>query len=223
MKLLLDAYRLSGHEFADTDPLRMNPKRNGGQNRSVIDFKSFGFSEGDLDKNLNVSDIGSGIGVSEKTGWTLRKLISYLEKVYCGKVGFEYMHLNSRQERMFLREKIENLERFKPSKEEKLNTWRRLCKEECFNDFLVKKFANYKRFGIEGLNAVISGMGVLVEDAANYETEYMALGMAHRGRLNVLHCAFDLPAENIYELFMDKKSYSVDEEGDVKYHVGFEH
>ena len=96
MKLLLDAYRLSGHEFADIDPLQLNTERNGSQPRSVIDYRSFGFTEADLDKNLDVSDIGSGIGVSEKTGWTLRKLIAYLEKIYCNKVGFEYMHLNSR-------------------------------------------------------------------------------------------------------------------------------
>lgn len=104
--MLLDAYRLSGHEFADTDPLQLKLKKNGSQDRSVIDYKSFGFTEADLDKKLNVNDIGSGIGVSEKTGWTLRKLIGYLDKVYCGKVGFEYMHLNSRNERIFLREKI---------------------------------------------------------------------------------------------------------------------
>ena len=103
MKLLLDAYRVSGHEFADTDPLKLNLKKNGSQAHTVIDYKSFGFTEADLDKSIDVSDIGSGIGVSEKTGWTLRKLVEYLDKVYCGKVGFEYMHLNTRNERIFIR------------------------------------------------------------------------------------------------------------------------
>ena len=78
MKLLLDAYRVSGHEFADVDPLKLRLIKNGSQDPSVIDYKSFGFTEADLDKSINVNDIGSGIGVSEKTGWTLRKLIAYL-------------------------------------------------------------------------------------------------------------------------------------------------
>ena len=103
MKLLLDAYRVSGHEFADTDPLDLKLNKNGSQDLSVIDYRSFGFTEADLDKSINVNDIGSGIGVSEKSGWTLRQLIGYLNKVYCGKVGFEYMHLNSRFERIFIR------------------------------------------------------------------------------------------------------------------------
>jgi 2-oxoglutarate dehydrogenase E1 component len=78
MKLLLDAYRVSGHEFADTDPLDLRLTKNGSQEHSVIDYRSFGFTEADLDKSINVNDIGSGIGVSEKSGWTLRKLIGYL-------------------------------------------------------------------------------------------------------------------------------------------------
>lgn len=65
-----------------------------------------------------------------------------------------------------------------------------MCKDECFNEFLAKKFGNYKRYGVEGISSVVEGMSVIIDEAAKYGAEYLCLGMAHRGRFNVVHCSF---------------------------------
>lgn len=79
-----------------------------------------------------------------------------------------------------------------------MNTLKRLAKDQAFIDFLGSKFGNFKRFGIEGLNAATSALGELVESSAKFGAENILFGMAHRGRLNALHCVFDKPAEAIF-------------------------
>lgn len=93
------------------------------------------------------------------------------------------------------------------SKEERVKIWKRLCKDEMFNEFLAKKWGNYKRYGVEGINSVVEGLSVIIEEAAKYGTEYLALGMAHRGRFNIVHCSFGSSAEKIYDIYMDQKKY----------------
>ncbi len=112
------------------------------------------------------------------------------------------MHLLSKEERSFIKEQIENniesLESKDPTKEERKSTFNRLCHDQCFIDFLGNKFANFKRFGIEGLNAGTSALGALVEATVEEGFERLFLGMAHRGRLNTLHCVFEKPAQTIF-------------------------
>ena len=140
------------------------------------------------------------------------------------------MHLLNKQERDFikqeLQEKIELLQRQEPTKEEQLSTLYRLAKDQAFVDYLGSKFANFKRFGIEGLNSGTTALGQLVESAVSHGVENILFGMAHRGRLNALHCMFQKPAQLIFKEFFEKSAneeQSSEFSGDVKYHLGYTH
>lgn len=147
LRLLIDAYRLYGHQFADVDPLRYPSYKHSAQDRKVLDYKTYGFSEKDLDEDIETADGSSGIAQKVPKKWKLRNLIEYLEKVYCGKVGFECMHMLNKDERNFLREKFEDLDKFEPSKEAKIETFHKLLQDHCFNEILEKRFGSSKRFG----------------------------------------------------------------------------
>ena len=99
-----------------------------------------------------------------------------------------------------------------------------MCKDQSFIDFLASKFATLKRFGVEGLNTATVALEELVESAANNGAENFVLGMAHRGRLNTLHCVFDKPAQQIFKEFLEKSEEEEEDlgwaSGDVKYHLG---
>lgn len=110
--MLVDAYRLYGHQFADTDPLHYETPKHGALNPKVLDHKSYGFSDQDLELEVSTSDGSVGISTKIPKVWKLGKFIEYLRKVYCGKVGFECMHMLNRDERNFLREKFEDLDKF---------------------------------------------------------------------------------------------------------------
>lgn len=89
-----------------------------------------------------------------------------------------------------------------PSKEERLKAFERICKDQSFIDFLGNKFGNFKRFGIEGLNSATCALEQLAETSAELGAKNLILGMAHRGRLNTLHCVFDKPAQQIFKEFL---------------------
>jgi len=90
-----------------------------------------------------------------------------------------------------------------PTKEERYETFRRLCKDQCFIDFMLLRFTNAKRFGIEGLNSVTSSLGKLVEVASETGCGNIVMGMAHRGRLNALHCVLGKPAQQMFTEFLE--------------------
>jgi 2-oxoglutarate dehydrogenase E1 component len=127
----------------------------------------------------------------------------YLQSVYCEQAGYEYTHLLDKTESEFFKRLIEeNIESLKVkefTKEDSSKAFDRLCKDQSFIDFLSNKFANFKRFGIEGLNTATIALEELSETAAKTGTKKLVLGMAHRGRLNTLHCVFNKPAQQIFE------------------------
>jgi 2-oxoglutarate dehydrogenase E1 component len=96
----------------------------------------------------------------------------------------------------------------------------RICKDQSFIDFLGNKFGNFKRFGVEGLNSATCALEELVERSVAKGAKNLIFGMAHRGRLNTLHCIFDKPANVIFREFLEKTSSDLGESGDVKYHLG---
>lgn len=140
--------------MAKIDPLELDENR--GDPINVLDY----FTEADLDKEYYIYDETSTGVVKDKNKrfWKLRDLVQYLEKVYCGHVSYEYMHINNVVERDWIRAQIENYEEFQPSKEQRIRTFDRLCHEYSFSMFLQKKFTTSKRFGIEGLDSMISGL-----------------------------------------------------------------
>ena len=169
---MIEGYRSFGHQFAKIDPLYLPQNKNlhGKLHEDSLKASSFGFESSEMNETLTVQNM-RGDGPQKDNGpYTIQQFENYLTSVYCDKVVFEYNHLLSKEERDFIKmeleEKIELLQRQEPTKEEQLSTLHRLAKDQAFIDFLGTKFSNFKRFGIEGLNAGTTALGQLAESAA---------------------------------------------------------
>ncbi|CAD8094539.1 unnamed protein product [Paramecium sonneborni] len=226
--LLINKYRHRGHEKSQVDPLDLEHIQQIGKVKGYtkLDYSEY-FTEQDLEREFYIHAIGSTGITKDKQMMKLRDLINYLEKAYCGKISYEYMHIQSQEERDWFREQIEKYDEFMPSKEQKLKTFQRLGQEHAFSTFLQKKFNTSKRFGIEGCDSMISGLQSLIDAAAGAGAEHVVFGMAHRGRLNTLYNVFQKSAEEIMVEFQDLKSTFNEDiwgnSGDVKYHLGSVH
>ena len=214
---LINAYRIRGHLLADIDPLNMTSHR-----EAELDLENFGLTIWDLDREF----ITGGLH-DEKTA-TLRRILEILRKAYCGKVGIEYRHIQVKQEKEWIRRNIR--EQFVDTKplpiETKLELLQKLIEAEQFEQFLHKKYLGQKRFSLEGCETVIPMLDQLIEGASARGVDEIYMGMAHRGRLNVLSNIIGDPekgdmAERIFTVFegTSHPSFPADE-GDVKYHQG---
>ncbi len=210
---LINAYRIRGHLLADIDPLNMTS-----HHASELDLENFGLTIWDLDREF----ITGGLH-GEKTA-TLRRILDILRKAYCGKVGIEYRHIQSKEEKDWIRNQVrEHFVDIEPlSNETKKELLQKLIEAEQFEQFLHKKYLGQKRFSLEGCETVIPMLDQLVEGASAAGVDEIFLGMAHRGRLNVLSNIIDYSmAERIFTIFegTSHPSFPADE-GDVKYHQG---
>ncbi|HBR58453.1 MAG TPA: multifunctional oxoglutarate decarboxylase/oxoglutarate dehydrogenase thiamine pyrophosphate-binding subunit/dihydrolipoyllysine-residue succinyltransferase subunit, partial [Blastocatellia bacterium] len=214
---LINAYRTRGHLLADIDPLNMTS-----HTASELDLESFGLTIWDLDREF----ITGGLH-GEKTA-TLRRILEILRKAYCGKVGIEYRHIQSKEEKEWIRRQIR--EQFVDAEdldpEIRKDLLRKLIEAEQFEQFLHRKYLGQKRFSLEGCETVIPMLDQLVEGASERGVDEIYMGMAHRGRLNVLSnivgdAATGDMAERIFTVFegTSHPSFPADE-GDVKYHQG---
>ena len=210
---LINAYRIRGHLLADIDPLNMTSHR-----ASELDLENFGLTIWDLDREF----ITGGLH-GEKT-LTLRRILEILRKAYCGKVGIEYRHIQSKEEKEWIRAQIREhfVDTVPLAPEIKKELLQKLIVAEQFEQFLHKKYLGQKRFSLEGCETVIPMLDQLVENASAQGVEEIYMGMAHRGRLNVLcNIIDDTMAERIFTIFegTSHPSFPADE-GDVKYHQG---
>lgn len=210
---LINAYRIRGHLLADIDPLNMTS-----HHASELDLENFGLTIWDLDREF----ITGGLH-GEKTA-TLRRILDILRKAYCGKVGIEYRHIQSKEEKDWIRNQVrEQFVDIVPlSAETKKELLQKLIEAEQFEQFLHKKYLGQKRFSLEGCETVIPMLDQLVEGASALGVDEIFMGMAHRGRLNVLSNIIDYSmAERIFTIFegTSHPSFPADE-GDVKYHQG---
>jgi 2-oxoglutarate decarboxylase len=210
---LINAYRIRGHLLADIDPLNMTSYR-----AAELDLENFGLTIWDLDREF----ITGGLH-DEKTA-TLRRILDILRKAYCGKVGIEYRHIQSKEEKDWIRQQVrEQFVDTKPlSVEIKKALLVKLIEAEQLEQFIHKKYLGQKRFSLEGCETVIPMLDQLVENASEKGVEEIFMGMAHRGRLNVLSNIVDYSmAERIFTIFegTSHPSFPADE-GDVKYHQG---
>jgi 2-oxoglutarate dehydrogenase E1 component len=214
---LINAYRIRGHLLADIDPLNMTS-----HHTAELELENFGLTIWDLDREF----ITGGLH-DEKTA-TLRRILEILRKAYCGKVGIEYRHIQSKEEKEWIRSQVR--EEFVDTKplpvETKKELLQKLIEAEQFEQFLHKKYLGQKRFSLEGCETVIPMLDKLVEGSADQGIEEIYMGMAHRGRLNVLSNIVGDPdtgdmAERIFTVFegTSHPSFPADE-GDVKYHQG---
>jgi 2-oxoglutarate decarboxylase len=211
---LINAYRVRGHLIADIDPLHAMPLHY----HPELDIETYGLTIWDLDREF----ITGGLAGREYA--TLRDIIDILRRAYCGKVGIEYRHIQSKEQKTWLREAIrrEFVEPQPiPAEVKKQLLWK-LVSAEQFERFLHTKYLGQKRFSVEGCETIIAALDQLVEGAASRGVEDITLGMAHRGRLNVLANIMDEHfAERIFTSFEGSvhPNFPADE-GDVKYHQG---
>nr|MCU0238045.1 multifunctional oxoglutarate decarboxylase/oxoglutarate dehydrogenase thiamine pyrophosphate-binding subunit/dihydrolipoyllysine-residue succinyltransferase subunit [Pyrinomonadaceae bacterium] len=210
---LINAYRIRGHLLADIDPLNMTS-----HHASELDLENYGLTIWDLDREF----ITGGLH-GEKVA-TLRRILEILQKAYCGKVGIEYRHIQSKEEKDWIREQVRNqfVDTTPLSIETKKALLQKLIEAEQFEQFLHKKYLGQKRFSLEGCETLIPMLDQLVEKSSANGVNEIYLGMAHRGRLNVLSNIVDLTmAERIFTVFEGTfhPSFPADE-GDVKYHQG---
>ena len=210
---LINAYRVRGHLIADTDPLHALPI----QYHPELDIETYGLTIWDLDREF----ITGGLGGKESA--TLREILDILRRAYCGKVGTEYRHIQSKEQKVWIRERI-RVEFVNPeplAAETKKALLLRLIRAEQFERFLHTKYLGQKRFSLEGCETIIALLDQLVERAAEKGVEDITLGMAHRGRLNVLANVVGNFSERIFTAFEGSvhPDFPADE-GDVKYHQG---
>jgi 2-oxoglutarate decarboxylase len=214
---LITAYRTRGHLLADIDPLNMTS-----HHASELDLENYNLTIWDLDREFITG------GLHGKEVSTLREILWVLRRAYCGKVGIEYRHIQSKEEKQWIREQIrQHFVDTKPlSTEAKKELLRKLIEAEQFEQFLHKKYLGQKRFSLEGCETVIPMLDQLVEGASERGVEEIFMGMAHRGRLNVLsNIVGDAEkgdmAERIFTVFegTSHPAFPADE-GDVKYHQG---
>ncbi|WP_417354460.1 2-oxoglutarate dehydrogenase E1 component [Flavobacterium sp.] len=208
---LIEGYRTRGHLFTKTNPVRDRRTYT-----PTLDLENFGLSNADLD---TVFDAAKEINLQPST---LRQIIDHLTKVYCQHIGVEYMYIRNPEVRRWIQDRLgvnENLPAF--SDEAKKHILLKLNEAVAFENFLHTKYVGQKRFSLEGAEALIPALDALVEAAAEKGVEQFVMGMAHRGRLNVLANIFGKSTSDIFSEF-DGKDYDDDAlfDGDVKYHLG---
>ena len=212
---LINAYRVRGHLIADIDPLHALPLLY----HPELDIETYNLTIWDLDRLF----ITGGLGGTETA--TLRQILDLLQRAYCGKVGTEYRHIQSKEEKLWLREQIRR-EFVQPEPidiEVKKRILWKLISAEQFERFLNTKYLGQKRFSIEGCETIIPLLDQLIECAGDLGIEQITMGMAHRGRLNVLANVIGHFCERIFTSFEGSihPAFPADE-GDVKYHQGAE-
>jgi 2-oxoglutarate dehydrogenase E1 component len=210
---LINAYRQKGHLKATTNPIRPRMER-----FPDLGFSDFGLSDKDLDRKFS---IGSEIGLSNAT---LREIVAKLEKVYCGSIGFEYGYVRVKEEVAFFREKTEKNEQYKFGVEKRERILRKLNQAVVFEKFLGTKYIGQKRFSLEGGESTIPALDAVIQTAALGNVEEIVIGMAHRGRLNILANIMGKTYEEIFNEFQGTALYDLSlGDGDVKYHLGYSH
>jgi 2-oxoglutarate dehydrogenase E1 component len=207
---LINSYRVRGHLMANIDPLHAMPMNS----HPDLEMENYGLTIWDLDREFIT---GGFAGVESAT---LRAILEVLRRSYCGTVGVEYRHILSKEEKTWLRARIEREAVPVPVEIRKQILWKLISAEQ-FERFLHNNFLGQKRFSVEGCETIIPLLDQLIEGATERGVKEIVLGMAHRGRLNVLANVLGHFCERIFASFIGSvhPNFPADE-GDVKYHQG---
>ncbi|GAB1327619.1 multifunctional oxoglutarate decarboxylase/oxoglutarate dehydrogenase thiamine pyrophosphate-binding subunit/dihydrolipoyllysine-residue succinyltransferase subunit [Streptomyces sennicomposti] len=208
---LIHSYRVRGHVMADTDPLEYRQRKH-----PDLDIVEHGLTLWDLEREFAVG------GFAGKSMMKLRDILGVLRDSYCRTVGIEFMHIQDPKQRKWIQDRVER-PHSKPEREEQLRILRRLNAAEAFETFLQTKYVGQKRFSLEGGESVIPLLDAVLDSAAESRLDEVVIGMAHRGRLNVLANIVGKSYAQIFREFegnLDPKS--MHGSGDVKYHLGAE-
>jgi 2-oxoglutarate dehydrogenase E1 component len=211
--MLIRAYRVRGHLLATLDPLglekpRMNPE---------LDPSTYGFTDADWDRPIFIDQV---LGL---TNPTLRQIVDRLKATYCGQIGVEFMHIQEPEQKAWLQERIENVQnQTEFTSEGKRFILQRLTAAEGFEHFLQLKYTGTKRFGLDGAEATIPAIEQIIKRGGQLGVKEYVLGMAHRGRLNILTNFMGKPFKALFSEFQGNPAGPEDVQGsgDVKYHLG---
>ena len=217
---LVNSYRIRGHLLANTNPLGNDPAYH-----PELDPASYGLSIWDLDRPFLAGAVkapSGAIGSYMQPYETLREILDRLRTTYCGSIGVEYMHIQAPQQKQWLQDRMES----------SMNSWKlddvvrrrilnRLIQADEFEHFLQTRFVGQKRYGLEGLESTIAALDEILDRAANDNAHEAVIGMAHRGRLNVLANVVGKSMAQVFSEFEGEPDpESVQGSGDVKYHLG---
>jgi 2-oxoglutarate dehydrogenase E1 component len=209
---LIHGYRQRGHLFTKTNPVRARRKY-----EPTLAIENFGLKLNDLE---TVFQAGNEIGIGPAK---LKDIVAHLEATYCRSVGVEYVYMRHPELVTWLKKKMEttrNAEEY--SAEKRKHFFYHLKLAVGFENFIHKKFVGQKRFSLEGAETIIPSLDAVIEKGAELGIEEFVIGMAHRGRLNVLANILEKPYENIFKEYTGKEYTEEISQGDVKYHLGYE-
>ena len=215
---LINAYRVRGHLIADLDPLGGEPNYH-----AELDPLTYGLTIWDLDREFLTGTLGHAIGeAAPKPVATLREILEILRQTYCGKIGCEYMNIQHPEQKRWLQERMEpDANNWPLDRDTRVRILERLIEAEEFENFLHARFVGQKRFSLQGAETAIAILDELIDRAAGRNVHEMVMGMAHRGRLNVLANIVGKPATQIFSEFEGNiDPASTQGSGDVKYHLG---
>src|SRR5690606_9717260 len=211
--MLIRAYRVRGHLYANLDPLGLHEP----EYHPELDYRTYGFDESDLDRPIFIDNV---LGLEYAS---LREILSVLHDTYCGKIGVEFQHIQDPEQKAWIQRRIEQPRNHTDFTERgKRAILERLTEAEVFEQFLDRKYVGTKRFGLEGGESLIPALEQIIKRGSQLGLEEMILGMAHRGRLNVLANVMGKSYTAIFSEFQGTPAHPEDVQGsgDVKYHLG---
>ncbi len=209
---LIHGYRQRGHLFTKTNPVRARRTYT-----PTLDIENFGLDKSDLE---TVFQAGNEIGIGAAK---LKDIIAHLEDTYCRSVGVEYVYMRHPEVVKWLRERMESAKNSESHSDEKRkHFFYHLKLAVGFENYIHKKFVGQKRFSLEGAESIIPALDAVIERGAELGMEEFIIGMAHRGRLNILANILEKPYQNIFKEFYGKEYEDDIWQGDVKYHLGYE-
>ncbi|MEH6632391.1 MAG: 2-oxoglutarate dehydrogenase E1 component [Halopseudomonas aestusnigri] len=211
--MLIRAYRVRGHLEANLDPLglkKITP-------HPELDPRAYGFGDGDMDRPIFINGV---LGLETAT---LRQIVERVRRTYCGKIGVEFMHIQEPEQKAWIQERIEGINnRTDFTSKGKHAILERLAAAEIFEQFLGKKYTGTKRFGLDGAETMVPALEQILKRGSALGLEEVVLGVAHRGRLNILANLMAKPFRAIFNEFKGGAANPEDVggSGDVKYHLG---
>jgi 2-oxoglutarate dehydrogenase E1 component len=209
---MIRSYRQRGHLIAKLDPLELLKT----DYLDELHPESYGFRKEDYKKNIFLD------GVINKQHSSIREILNFLKKTYCGTIGYEYMHISNPTERKWFRDRVEKFDdAIKFTKNGKEGILNKLIQAEGFEKFLHTKYVGTKRFGLDGGESLIPALEQIIKISGQSKVKEVKIGMSHRGRLNVLANVLQKSYKRIFNEFAGEfNSTSEDGAGDVKYHLG---
>ncbi|MBX9633875.1 MAG: 2-oxoglutarate dehydrogenase E1 component, partial [Magnetospirillum sp.] len=211
--MMIRAYRVRGHLEANLDPLGLTKP----EPHPELDYRTYGFTDADLDRPIFIDHV---LGLETAT---LRQIVNLVRDTYCGKIGVEFMHIQDPDQKAWIQKRIESIRNHTEFTDKgKKAILERLTEAEGFERFLQLKYTGTKRFGLEGGESVIPALEQIVKRGGQLGVEEVMVGMAHRGRLNVLANFMKKPYKAIFSEFQGNPANPSDVQGsgDVKYHLG---